>query len=405
MLLILDQLNFTDLLSIAQVNQWLSKGASYTAKLKYSEHKISVWCKDMEPAKKNIIAKALTTAINRIGVFMEERTIKEYESLIYIRDYDSILKTFKYLGVRNLELYSSYDTEDRMQLIGSLINEYASESLEKVNFVSSVNVIKFITKPLVSVKSVTFSGIMNEYGGDNMEINKLFPSMEKLNLNVFITHIDFLDCHMPRLQQVKMYKCHTSMIEKNPQIRHIELDKIEPELLKNLSLLLPNLETLALPTFELEGESVCFENVTKFTTQSSPKNLHFPKLQYLSVELESRHFTAWMSFLKEHKNVTHFRLRCFDLNDGQINRLIGELPHLTKLSIQRVDDEISADGLLNLLKSHNTLSQIEIVLQPPRNDERIKLALEEVAKITDKISKEWDIKNLVDRILFQRKMQ
>lgn len=138
---------------------------------------------------------------------------------------------------------------------------------------------------------------------------------------------------MPYLEHLRIHRApyikhHDEMyplenvIKQNSQLRSIDLYQSLPGLLYCTSFWLPKLENLRLRHFLLphldEPFAINFQNVTKFSmilNSSSPRYLHFPKLEELHINLEPAQIEEWLTFLAEHKSVRRFYLKYSDLSD------------------------------------------------------------------------------------------
>lgn len=344
MLLIFEQLKFADLLSISQLNVKLSNVGAYAAKRKYSSHKMFVLSSYMESFERGPIAATISNAFSRIGVIKRRKVIKEGNFIILIKTRETIIKTFKHLGVINLELVA-FHGHNEMQLMGTLISKYAAETLKRVSFDGSEGIIKYIAKPLINVESVHFSGNIHSKNSGIIPINRVFPSMTSLHLNAFLnaTYIDNLNHHMPQLKHFQTNKfdaeCDvTRVIQKNPQITSFEAERTTHEYLEKLNSLLPSLGALTLTRFNLGPQMIRFKNVTQFTVKFSVRslgNLHFPKLKILHLRLnEHEPLDAWINFLAKHQQVTKLSLDGFNYIDYDIDQLIGRLPNVVEMTLQ-----------------------------------------------------------------------
>lgn len=419
MLLIVEHLEFADLLSVAQMNVRLSRLAAYMVKRKYSNHEIIVWNRDMELVERDSIGDSISNALIQMNVKGKKESIKIEKSYIYIQD-KFIVKTFKYLDVYNLRLgyFNSfryvYGSNRAIQSMGAIISKYACDTLEKIEFKMSECVIKHITKPLVNVKSVSFSGSMYEYKTESIPINRIFPSMHRLNLNALMQGNDFLDHHMPQLMHLQTNRfdmdCDvTQLIRKNAQIISFETYLTNGDYLEKLNKFLPNLDTLILSSFNLGVQPLRFENVTKFTVKLSANpldRLHFPKLNDLHLRLnEHEPLDVWSNFLQNHQHVTKFSLDGFNYVDYDIDRFIGQLPHLVELKLQLTEGEIRnadiisdfhSNSFIKSLEKHETLQVFFLISDCKRDRELIR-------KTFGRMHDQWHIKIIPMGLSFKRK--
>lgn len=422
LLLILDQLKFVDLLSVAQTNVKLSRGAAYATRLKYANHKLYVMSANMEPVEAHPFTDAVANILSQI--LGPTDSITEIKSQIYIKNRDEILNTFKYLGVYNLEFYSAYSSSKGMELMGSMISQFASQTLEKVYFDGSAGVMKYITQPLVNVKSVSFSKFFHANDTEGILINTLFPAVQSLHLNAIGMRVDFLDHHIPNLKHIETYEFGrfdiTRLIEKNPQIQNFEAKEITHENLKAVSLLLPNLCTLKLMNYVLREEEIRFVNVTKFTVKSSnvsPENLHFPNLKHFYLELnEAAHLRVWFNFLQRHPHVTEFIIDHFSYSVDDFDQLMSNLPNLTDFSINLSREEVFTANIMSNIQSYqfkrslekNRIRVFNLVTENSedhhaRHESYCKLLQENFEMMKNKMEDKWHIIDIPNGLSFERK--
>lgn len=191
-----------------------------------------------------------------------------------------------------------------------------------------------------------------------------------------------------------------NILSQNPQIQSIELHNIKSELLKKVNSLLPNLNELSLSSVMLRNHVIRFENVLTFSMKwiSLPKNLQFPKLQNLNIEVSPKYFEAWRNFLKNHNHVTRFDLKYHDLIDVRFDKLVAELPNVVEMSVKRMrGGVIHPDSIIKLL-ANQKLKQFDF-------DVGNTAARDVIRKKFEQIETEWDISNINEGLSFKRKEQ
>lgn len=276
-LLVLEQLNFVDLLNAAQTNKQISLTAVYVFKQKYSNHEFVVTDDFVFPVEQKSFG-----LINVVGIEINLETIKktlewigfggkeedeavnssiknekliESDASIEIIDYKLLMNTFKCFGNSISKLKYTYEPMRHLQAqhLAQLISNHSSESLVEISFdYCTEDMMKHLTKPLVNVHTVTFEGSFT-VSDSALSIDKLFPSIQRLNLDIYYTDTtEYFNCFMPHLEHLRwrggvflddqFRRHHMPSIANNPRIRSIEFHKTTPVHIQALQSMLPNLE-------------------------------------------------------------------------------------------------------------------------------------------------------------------
>lgn len=232
-------MDLIDLLNLAQVNTEFANITSDVYRRLYSNYEIRIQKTDCEH-------------------FEEPCDIKS-PGYITLRDINVLANLMKYFGnhIRKLNIwnrpYSSYSREKDWIKVHRIINKYGSETLTHLQL---RNVSKTLWPQfLVPFKNVEMLDIEILRDTDGMKLNQLCPKLKDLRINFFKeVNFDFIDCELPQLEhfEVKFYAgiYHTEqiigLIKKNPQIRSINTVPTNPEFVKLVSELLPQLENVSL---------------------------------------------------------------------------------------------------------------------------------------------------------------
>lgn len=373
--LILENLDFGDLLNVAQINDEFSMLAADVYRRKHSHLQIILADLFSLPDELNNTLSASdgeidTDAIDRIiqnPSFICNKTanIRLREECIGLRDYATTLNTFKHFGHLIKELHVIRSAPLHLEFVGYLISKYSSDSLVEVAFSSSFDkLLERITKPLINVGNVTFYGTSFNFQLSIKEFDELFPVVRRLELRNFADHnLAYFNCHMPHLEHFLLEQqtaspCILDIIGKNPQIRSIGLYRVDSELLQNVNTLLPQLESLQLPRSKLQSEIIQFENVTTFDIRmnGSPAHLRFPRLQTFYVQYLDSLQNDYVSFLNEHTFLRHLHLASVEIRDSEFQQLTANLADLVEVTIKRQSEDyeyVSFDAIAEFLRSHD----------------------------------------------------
>lgn len=425
----LDHRSFDDLLNVARISDRFSKVAADIIRRKHSRSIFVISFEFPFPHNPKKMQNIAGMEIDRDTIERENGNITRdhpNDFLLYERTEiklntgDKILNTFQHFGhvIKNLELNAfSKNRHLQAELVGKLIDKYSSESSMNINIGYGAEIVMLhIEKPLINVENVKLRGynldVLHDKG---IRFIDVFPAVRRLNVRSFPTY--FLGCfdyHMPHLEHiyVTMVGLHKAwadwskfpgVFEKNPQIQSVALVRVKPENLEKVNNLLPHLKTLTLEEYFSFNKSIQFENVTTFDAsyasfQTSVANLHFPKLQTLIISCESRNFDDQLTFLNEHKHLSHLYL--IYPNNTEFQEYTANLTDLVELTIgQRREfkgkkEPLSYDIIMEFLSSHHEVKRFNINILPDDYREQLKHGWN--MKMTTK-------KPLYDLLSFERK--
>lgn len=399
--LILEHLDFGDLMNVAQISDDFSMIAADLYRYKFSHLTIAFEDQFRLSSNVNELQNVAdmdidSNAIARVNSehYSFEEPFKVTKTEIKLGNCDLILNTFKHFGhfIKNIKhgIYLE-DQLIQVELIGKLINKYSSESLKDVFFQKRIDeLLKYIKNPLVNVENVTFFlGFMSS----NSQIlgpNELFPAVRRLYLQSLTENeLTYFDCHMPNLEHLKIAQTNNyvdtsrfiGIIIKNPQIKSIDLYGTNPKLIPAASTYLPQLETLTLFNFDLKNERIQFENVTTFSIGSgfgfytTPINIHIPRLQNFCAEYNACQYDDYLEFLNEHKHLRRLHLDIHDLNDSQLQELTANLTNLVEMKLERKrqceTDNISSNSILSFLETHDKVNQFNVINFPEHRENEL----------------------------------
>lgn len=416
-------MNFSDLLSVAQVNEEFSSFATHVFRFKYSHLEIVIRDDFRLPNDPNElfsvagmqIDSGTIERVNRELSYLPHHSAIETKTQVELENGDQILKTFKHFGHLikkiKIELWS-LTRRKQSELVGHLVNKYSIESLFDIKLARSPDIfLERITKPLINVKNLTFDALcyLRVTSNDNVCFSKLFPAVNRLKLNSLIDDdIAYFDYYMPELKYISMkrssHDCSSlpGVIMKNPQIQSIDLYSPEPEFLRNLSIFLPQLKSLKLTRFQLSNGSIQFGNVTTLIINAgfftTPANLHFPQIQSVHIDYSSHHFADYHKFFNGHNQLSQLHLTIYKLDDS-FQQLTANLTNLVKVIIKLelngyVDHNLKSSIFVDFLRCHEKVKQFIVVGLPLHCGTELQKQLKE----------EWDARINSDEINFQRKI-
>lgn len=297
-------------------------------------------------------------------------------NIIKMRQFSIILRVLKQFGNLITHLSIFYSSSNKLSMgvpsinkISESINLHCSNTLEHFEIFSQHETFfdEMVT-PFVKVKKLSIHGKFNNLRSDTLGLPELFPAVRLLR----IEHIDIRDTsgidhmadheypHMDQLQiEISRYSNPSrfteenafKLLKKNPQIRHLELDKTSRTFLLTANEVLPLLESLRLVHyFPFHGESkqtFIFENVKNFSIaescESAPQYVEFRNLiEYHTENLFGLLYNKWV-------------------------QLVEKSPHLQKLFVNNVNDEY----LLKITAIDLNLIEVNFGLETDVSDETI----------------------------------
>lgn len=423
-LLILEQLNFADLLSMVQVNRELAHLATGVFRQKYSNKQFIIehylpkksagggnkmgWS-NFGKLGSGFIPKMLGKLAHLQEEDDEEEEIEEekdepthFESSdrIEILNVEMSLKTLKYFGnmIQKLQLVIA-DTEfSQSKQIIQYVNRFCSESLVEFEFdVWRGQTLSHITSPFKNVEHVSFHGSMPQMAH---ALNETFPALRKLTFKSVRGHTGHINNYFPYLEHISLSANILSSIDEflaiNSHIQSVYLAESPPNFLEKLNLLLPNLKNLTFAQLNIFEGQIRFENVQTLTLEdsySSPRNLLCPNLQELVVNLRTERYDDWIHFLKNHPFLTKFHLNSFDTTKEQFETITADLPNLVEMSISSWSSvDIDANTIAEFLEHHSQLKRFHMDLFVGKHKEILR----------QKVDSQWTITNVKFGLVFER---
>lgn len=344
---ILEKLNLEDLLSIAATNRHLLSLATFVFKRNHLDKKIYIY--DPHTNKGN-------------------DRLDGYD--MFVQNAETISKILKYFGTSIDHLKVSY-TWDPARLMNKAMSTVFNSILHLISLHCSDTLVNFhidnaygsffteMTRPFKRVERLTIQGKFKELGSSRLAFNEFFPALRfmhlqslelenKSSLHQYFPHLDHLSIQIFRigdpilLSEADFHK----ILQKNPQIRSVDLNEGNRNVLKTMSELLPNLERLELdnyssPRYSYE-EEITFKNVKIlkiFSTFSRvPKNITFGNLVQLHTEAFAGNIEWIQDLLKENKNLKQINIQTGCVGNEALETLIPAESNLNEISLRFCED-------------------------------------------------------------------
>lgn len=374
-ILILDQLNIGDLLSMAQTNQNLNLLAVDVFRRRFSKKKIIIHNyygdDESERNESGIISKAL----NRFGITVQSPPNSFYmvypDRVEISRDFNMSLNILKYFGsfIQKLKLVLANSETNASTKIIQFVNEYCYKSLIEFELdTSDGNAFRQMKNSFIHVERVTFRDCIPDGENGVFPLNIMFPAMRTLSLTPLRKIGNLINCRLPHLQHlyldVQLCSAIDDLLLANPDLQSIELAQASSQFLQSVNTKLIKLEHLVLQNVEMNDDKIQFENVKKFIAGNAlnpPKNIYFPNLRELHINFGICHFQEWINFLKNHNNLSQLQLNYRDIDDKHFGILTKELPNLMEISVLRSKGNfIGIYSIFRFIEMHPKLRKIHL---------------------------------------------
>lgn len=399
-LLILENLNLSDLLSVAQTNRQMYSLAANVFQRKYS--------------KKMVLA------------YDPHADQHNHNNDTYFRNFEMISKILKYFGalISHLKIVYKLDTEyttnisTKINSIHNLINLHCSETLVHFQIDNFYEVsLDKMTKPFINVEKFTIRGRLTQMSSSSLAFDELFPALRELYLPFLrVENKKTLEINLPHLEHISIGTFAYSdpsrfteasvqhILRKNPQIRSVELSSSDQFFLKIINENVPNLEMLELKHFSPSSVPIdvnfkMVKTLKIYSTWSAkvPENVIFENLRQLHLEGFVYCINRWAEeLLKTNKHLNRLYLDRGCIGSGVFETLKSATSNIAEISLTfcaRVDDE----SIIQFLRDSPNLKKITFNEFQSGRMENISHAL------WQEFGDEWKINERMRAILIERR--
>lgn len=344
-LLIIEKLDFCNLLELSQVNNHFSSIASDIFYRRYGSKLCSI---SYGYGK---------TEDNSVEVTESQFTIKNHKMAI------SYIEKFGYL-IENIQIdytFIGYDEQNELQ---NVINKHCAflNSMELIG--CNEYVFRTFQQPLSSVTSLTITRKLTAYKSP-LKLNETFPNLQSLYLDdVRISHTDprVLDIKFTKLKHVSTTSLRGPflnlaiiyLMNQNSQIRSFTtIDCFSFEYLRVINKHLPNLEVLNIVWDKVQndfiGEKIHFSHVKSLSMRKLSFDvseiMSFEQLKQLDIQCLNHNC---VNFVVKNRNLTKLSIDQTDLDDEKMMETIDALTNLEELSIKS-SLQLQPETIINLV--------------------------------------------------------
>lgn len=191
----------------------------------------------------------------------------------------------------------------------------------------------------------------------------------------------------------------TELLKKNPQIRCFDIEDFPHDYIEIVSKYLPNLEHLKVSSIHVVN-SVHLERVKHlgmgFNHPNCLDKLSFPRLESLDFRFQERQLSEWVAFFARHQNLSRLVMSGYIGGlELPLMQLTANLSNLIEVSIKCV-----VYGIVEMIDpffaDHEKLTKFRIVSKL--------LDFNEVVRVRERFSNHWQIEDINDGLLFERKV-
>lgn len=351
--LIFNRLEIEDLWNLAETNSKLKPALDAVFRSKYQE----VGIKDA------IGSKYFTYNFEkRLRLFDIDLSLKNIEH------FGSAMRKI-YVDNFSIDQFSSRSNSDKSNRIFQSINKYAGDTLECLHMGRlKENTLQQLTDPFKKVEELGLE-ITDEIRAGSLPLNELFPNLRRLELKMMYATGDYsvLDCEFPHLEHITFEFDDRALqrrdqieafLRKNSHVKGVKVAFIPREFLKELPVLLPNIENLTLNIVFVDDDVIQFDNVKhcKFYNHimyeyGKTQNLLFPQLESLELSFSNREIerNVYDAFFEKHPHLK--KLRLIWASESLALEVASKFPHLVEIILD--DKVINVKNIRQGIEEHD----------------------------------------------------
>lgn len=298
-------------------------------------------------------------------------------------------------------------TEDPKE-IGGLVNEYCAEKLQHLTIKTlKSGIFGKMTKPFEKVERLEYieNSLMEK--DNSIKLDQLFPKLSSLQITGF-DEATIFNAQYPNLKHLKANWLAspktTDFLKKNPQIKSIDVQYIDFNLLANIQDNLHQLETLSIGVpsdmHSYKGKPMRFDTVKTFNLSEIGQrlrsgNLIFANLESMALKaFQDVDDKEWMQFLEENKQVKNLTLQGVD---ASILLTVADYLHdLKQLVIADAKKTITAEIINQIIETNRDLTMVSITSRQGYTDVL-------VADLQKMLGQQWEIRPLKNTIHMSKK--
>lgn len=389
---IVEQLCLDDLLSLAEVNPMLYSVAVDVFARKYKNCEVDIQHAAPIDSYVGCLKSNEYPRLKRIEIFA----------------FDTIASLLSTFGSRIHRLKIHYKSIDPVisSIVNQLISRHGSDSLTHLDLGEiNENTFEQFTVPFKNLEHLSFVVKQTHIKSGQLPLNQLFPKLSDFKLYVQDTDYSFINCEFPHLDTLTLTALFqpqnesdqfAEFLQKNPQIKNIDVNHRSDNFIRVIHAALPNLKRLKLHNLNINNTMIHFEHVTHFVFDDyfprSLDTLSFAHLEYLEISYYWMP-TEWIAFFKNHKNLRQLYVKNFhEEKIGGLIEFIADLTNLVKLTIEywkhlSIDIEI----IRRIFGSHTKLNTFKLLVPLSEDSNEMSFGLDE---LRTSFENEWNISEI-----------
>lgn len=303
-----------------------------------------------------------------------------YENLMAFSDLEVFEKFVKLFGKHIKKLvvsFTTFESDEQLVKTFNFIKENLSENLQsfKALFVeeSQLNIIKSVEFP--NVKELVFIGC--HFSNQNLNLSQSFPRVKRLSVtNTAFGERNWVQKYFPVLTHLQITTGSNeftenvilNILEQCRQLTSLSIDGRSANLLRKINTKYPNIVNLGIMQNEepsLIKRPIQMDHVERFVCEDEdnepPSYIRFKYLKEVQWQHESDEM--FLTLMKNHADqIEKFTIKAPKLTDDDLEQM-GNMELLETVCFyfdSNVEVKITAQGLVNFLKSNNQIREVRL---------------------------------------------
>lgn len=383
-LLILEELDLTSLISLAETNRHFLNLAA-------------------DVLRRRLKDKIIVFSISNSGHRITEHATEE-DDAVKVHDIDTMLKLLKYFGssISKMEILNDEDSfisqmgifndeakvqsEVQMKSVYKFVNLYCSKTLVQLHMANAPKgFFDEFLQPFTMLQNVSFSGYLDRLSNERSSLSEIFPKMRRLILNSY--HIDdssWVDQLFPHMVHLSLMvyniqgdsptRMTTPKIERllanNLQIRSLALEDASLDMLKIVANKLPNLEKLELKMFDVfdldDEDEIHFEHLkffkTRLSSHSLPIIIDLNHIEEFETDAFPDSCQRWMEFVETNKHLKKLKVDHYYIRNSDVLRLAQANSNIVDMSLW-CGVGVKSESIVKLIENNKQMKTLHLKLK------------------------------------------
>lgn len=382
-LLILEELDLTSLISLAETNKHFLNLAADVLRRRL---------------KDKIIVFSISNSDHRIT-----QHVTEEDDAVKVYDIDTMLKLLKYFGssISKMEILNDEDSfiskmrilndkanqsEVQMILVYKFVNLYCSKTLVQLHIANAPNgFFNEFLRPFTMLQNVSFSGYLDRLSNERSSLSEIFPEMRRLILNSY--HIDdssWVDQLFPHMVHLSLMVYNIQgdsptrmtspkierLLANNLQIRSLALEDASLDMLRIVANKLPNLEKLELKMFDVfdldDEDKIHFEQLkffkTRLSSHSIPIIIDLNHIEEFETDAFPDSCQRWIEFVETNKHLKKLKVDHYYIRNSVVLRLAQANSNIVDMSLW-CGVGVKSESIVKLIENNKQMRTLHLKLK------------------------------------------